>query len=113
MKEKYKYTKAQDEFTREILRRLEEIKQFEDKYTRAWNTAATCAVFDMAYPLKALWGGKAPKTKYGSRVLLRLELAFSKAKKQLRAYEKEHGLTPVVLDILDKDYGCRLAQVQA
>lgn len=109
---KEKYMKAQDEFTRDILHRLDTIKRFEDDYKQAWNTAMICAMFDMAYPLKNLWGGKVPKTKFIQRVHLRMERAFVKAKKQLRAYEKAHGLTPVVLDILGKDYGCRLTQVQ-
>lgn len=101
--------KVKDSFTLETLGKIDALKHFEEKYLVALGAAKIAEACRIA-PAP---GEKRPKTKYGYKVALRLELAHISLKKQLRDYERRAGLAPVCLDIFSRWYGYRSVAEEA
>ena len=95
--------RAMDSFTKEIITKIDRLKDFEESYLVGLAAAKIAEKAGIA-PVP---GEKRPRIKYGYKIALRLELAHIRLKKQLRDYEKREGLAPVCLDIFSRSFGKR------
>ena len=96
--------RATDSFTKEIITKINRLKDFEERYLVALQAAKIAEATGLA-PMPG--EAKRPRIKYGYKIALRLELAHIRLKKQLRSYKKREGLAPVCLDIFSRDFGKR------